>query len=273
MCGQAVRIGLLGLGMMLLWLGGAPAQSLFQPPELAVPVVSRAAPQTNFAAGPVPVIARGDGPLLNQSRELAAPGAGPMLQSRALALGDAAGLASRRAEWARRAGHGFGGFFAPYHAPPARQVRAEAARLAANPPRDFSQETDLMCIAVSIYHESRGQPRWGQAAVASVILTRAANPWRWGRTACEVVIPVQFSYLTPRRGFAPIRNRAAWAEAVEIAAEVLLSGPDPRLGGSDHYHATYVDPRWNRSMDHIAQIGDHIFWRDPRSQTAPLANN
>ncbi|WP_161556122.1 cell wall hydrolase [Mangrovicoccus ximenensis] len=216
-----------------------PAQSLFQPGGFgARPASDGGAPFFSRAAAPI----RASAPV-------------PLIEQRALALADTGGLAARRRNFlAPFSGQG-------YSPPNARAVREEAAWLAANPPRDFSRETDLMCIAVSIYHEARNQPRDGQAAVASVILTRAADPMRWGMTPCSVVVPVQFSYLTPKRGFAPIRDLHSWSLAVEIAAEVLMAGPDPRLKGADHYHATYVDPVWNKHMDLVERIADHLFWR------------
>ena len=129
------------------------------------------------------------------------------------------------------------------------------------PPRSFAGLGALGCIAVSIYHEARDQPAAGQYAVGSVILTRAATPGRWGDSPCAVVQPVQFSYLTPDRRFAPIREHDAWERAVRIAAQVLRDGPAPALKGADHYHTTYVAPVWNRQMDAIGRIADHVFWR------------
>lgn len=143
--------------------------------------------------------------------------------------------------------------------------------LTAHPPADFSDLTALGCIAVSIYHEARNQPAAGQYAVGSVILTRAATPERWGDTPCAVVQPVQFSYLSPDRRFAPITDHRAWAMAVDVAAQVLADGPAPALKGADHYHATYVWPRWNQHMTAIGRIADHVFWRSAaqRSNRAP----
>ncbi len=208
------------------------------------------------ASGSQPLLGGNGAPFLSSaSTPILASAPAAIVEQRALALTDSEGLAARRRHFLDP----FPG--SGYRAPPAREVRAEAAWLALNPPRDFSQETDLACIAVSIYHEARNQPRDGQAAVASVILTRAADPLRWGQTPCTVVVPVQFSYLGRSRGFAPIRDLRAWAKAVEIGAEVLLSGPDPRLHGADHYHATYVDPVWNKEMDLVERIGDHLFWK------------
>lgn len=148
----------------------------------------------------------------------------------------------------------------PARLPPLR-LDAEAAALVAAPPASFAGLGALGCIAVSIYHEARNQPATGQYAVGSVILTRAATPGRWGDTACAVVQPVQFSYLTPDRQFAPITEPEAWALAVRIAAQVLRDGPSPALQGADHYHATYVWPAWNERMTAVGRIADHVFWR------------
>ena len=227
---------------------------------VALAVADRGAAQSLFQVG------QGRAPLIEAARAtpfggatgagLLRQGAAPLVQQSALALTDTAGLASRRSLWL-----GSPPPWSEWHPPDRRTLMREVDYLLDHPPRDFSQETDLVCIAVSIYHEARGQPVDGQAAVASVILNRAMDPERWGNTPCTVVIPVQFSYLTRDRRFAPIRKGKGWTEAVTIAAEVLLSGPDPRLMGADHYHATYVDPKWNRSMDMISRIKDHIFYR------------
>lgn len=239
------RVGVFALGLLACApVGPALAQSLFSSDGQATPL---------FDAGAAPLLAPSRSGLVEAR-------AAPMVEARALALGDAEGLAARRS--ARREARQ--PRLAPWtgYQPPSRaDILREVAALWNNPPKDFSNETDLICIAVSIYHEARNQPRDGQAAVATVILNRAANPDRWGWTPCQVVAPVQFSYLRPDRSFARIRNRRSWNEAVEIAAEKLLSGPDPALYGADHYHATYVDPPWNRSMDWVVRIDDHIFWR------------
>ncbi len=135
----------------------------------------------------------------------------------------------------------------------------------ANLPHTLKGQSDFMCLAVAIYHEARGESREGQAAVASVILQRAAVPNRWGSTACEVVVPVQFSFLRSDRSFAPITDFAAWERAKEVATVAIVEGPDPWLDGADHYHTKNVNPSWNREMPVVAHIGDHIFYADPRS--------
>lgn len=133
-------------------------------------------------------------------------------------------------------------------------------------PHTLVGASDFMCLAVTIYHEARGESLEGQAAVASVILNRAAVPHRWGTTVCDVTVPVQFSYLGRDLSFAPIEDYDAWRTAVSVATVALIEGPDPFLDGADHYHTVNVDPAWNDGMDVIARIGTHIFYADPRSE-------
>ena len=143
---------------------------------------------------------------------------------------------------------------------------AEAGSLVEAPPRTLRNATALTCLAVSIYHEARNQPELGQHAVAAVILRRAEIPHRWEDTVCEVVRPIQFSYLTADLTFAEIDEPAAWREAVAIAVSTLLDGPHPDLAKADHYHRFDIAPAWNETMEVVARVADHVFFRDPRSQ-------
>lgn len=133
------------------------------------------------------------------------------------------------------------------------------------PPASLRNASDLSCIAVAIYHEARDQEDFGQRAVASVILQRAAVPHRWGGTACDNVVPTQFSFLTSHYDYPPIDDMKAWEKAVRFAAHALLEGPMPELKGADHYHTTAVSPPWAPRMARVRLIDDHVFYVDPRS--------
>lgn len=135
-----------------------------------------------------------------------------------------------------------------------------------DPPKTLTNASDLLCIAVAIYHEARSQPLDGQLAVASVILNRARAPDRWGATPCAVVTPVQFSFLGSDGRHPPVRDREAWAIAVEMAREALERGPSPLVGRADHYHTPTVDPEWNEEMRQVIRIDDHIFFVDPATK-------
>ena len=133
------------------------------------------------------------------------------------------------------------------------------------PPDSLRNASDLSCIAVAIYHEARDQEDFGQRAVASVIVQRATIPHRWGDTACDNVVPTQFSFLTSQYDYPPIKDMKAWKKAVRFAASALLEGPMPELKGADHYHATSVSPDWALRMARVRLIDDHVFYVDPRS--------
>ena len=137
------------------------------------------------------------------------------------------------------------------------------------PPASLRNASDLSCIAVAIYHEARDQDEFGQRAVASVILQRAAVPHRWGDTACDNVVPTQFAFLTSRYDYPPIDDMRAWGTGMRFAARALLEGPMPELEGADHYHTTSVSPGWAPAMDRVRRIDDHVFYVDPRS-SSPL---
>jgi spore germination cell wall hydrolase CwlJ-like protein len=130
---------------------------------------------------------------------------------------------------------------------------------------------DRLCLAVAIYHEARGESVDGQRAVASVILQRGIVAGRWGKTPCEVIVPVQFSFLDASGKYDPITEIGAWNTAYNIAAEMMARGPLPELDGADHYHTKAVDPSWNETMHLVDVIDTHLFWRDPDSVTLAVS--
>ena len=154
---------------------------------------------------------------------------------------------------------------APRPATPAEILKGAAIP---QPPPSLRNASELSCIAVAIYHEARDQEEFGQRAVASVILQRTAIPHRWGDSACENVVPTQFSFMTSRYEYPKIEDTASWEKAVRIAAEVLVNGPLPELHGADHYHTTAVSPQWAPKMVRIRSIDDHVFYVDPHSYSA-----
>ncbi|SFP86043.1 cell wall hydrolase [Tranquillimonas alkanivorans] len=144
---------------------------------------------------------------------------------------------------------------------PNETLKHEAEELRNRVPRNLYLEKDLSCLAIAIYHEARGESLFGQLAVGSVILERVKNPERWGNTICDVVRPVQFSFLTSRWNFPRIIDRQAWERSIDVAMAILKIGPLPELEGADHYHATSVSPDWAPKMSRVGRIGEHIFYK------------
>ncbi len=119
------------------------------------------------------------------------------------------------------------------------------------------------CIAVAIYHESRGESLDGQLAVARVIMNRAASgkyPGSWCRVVKQ---PWQFSFVNPRTGHYPAVNEASasWRKAQAIT-RLAISNAVPSVSNDVlWYHADYVAPSWGRRLNRARKIGTHIFYR------------
>ncbi len=134
------------------------------------------------------------------------------------------------------------------------------------PAKVFSKQ-EQRCLAAGIYFEARGEPVAGQAAVAQVILNRVRNP-KYPNTVCGVVYQnkswrnrCQFSFACDGHRDR-IASPAYWKTANEVA-QAVTAGVIwfPEIGSSTHYHATYVNPRWARTMKRMKKIGRHIFYR------------
>ncbi|WP_306119672.1 MULTISPECIES: cell wall hydrolase [unclassified Roseitalea] len=134
------------------------------------------------------------------------------------------------------------------------------------PAKVFSAR-EQKCLAEGIYFEARGEIAKGQAAVAQVILNRVRNP-AFPNSICGVVYQnrhwrnrCQFSFACD--GIRDrITSRYHWQMAKDIAMAVTAGKIWlDEVGSSTHYHATYVNPRWARSMKRLTRIGLHIFYR------------
>ena len=125
---------------------------------------------------------------------------------------------------------------------------------------------DHKCLAVAIYHEARGEPVRGQRAVAQVILNRVDSQY-YPDSVCGVVYQnshwryrCQFTFACDRHSDR-IRDQRSWKVSAMVAEDALAGRHWLRtVGGSTHYHANYVRPRWIRDMVHRDTIGKHIFY-------------
>lgn len=121
----------------------------------------------------------------------------------------------------------------------------------------------VMCLALNVYFEARGEAPRGQNAVAHVTLNRARQR---NMQVCDVVFqPAQFSWTIedPK-----ITDERAWAQALDIAKKAYYRRSKDPTAGANHYHATYVSPRWAASMQKTAAIGLHVFYTDRSTQVA-----
>lgn len=123
----------------------------------------------------------------------------------------------------------------------------------------------LLCMALNLYHESRGENVAGEYAVALVTMNRAHGDTK---QVCPTVLKrKQFSWtnaLVKNKTLVAAgkpRDQIAWRRAV-IIAKIALSGKlYDFTNGSTFYHAKSVRPAWRKSMMLTRVIGQHVFYR------------
>jgi spore germination cell wall hydrolase CwlJ-like protein len=136
----------------------------------------------------------------------------------------------------------------------------------------FTEQDDtqnLICLALNVYFEARGEPVAGQYAVAEVTMNRVASG-RYPDTVCGVVNQKNWDPLRKRYVSAfswteltpmPEPSGEEWERAWEIAEEVYYRRRAPGLDNALLYHARHIKPSWARGRTPVARIGNHVFYR------------
>lgn len=122
------------------------------------------------------------------------------------------------------------------------------------------------CMAAAVLFEA-GDDTLGQRAVAQVVINRARHP-AFPKTICGVVFQgserrtgCQFTFtcdgaLETRRWSGAARDRAY------RTARAALTGAVYRpVGYATHYHTDWVVPYWSSSLDKVAEVNTHLFFR------------
>ncbi len=141
---------------------------------------------------------------------------------------------------------------------------------------EFARARD--CLASAVFYEAGDDPV-GQAAVAQVIINRMRHP-AFPHSICEVVYQgserstgCQFTF-TCDGALSRVPSPAAWKRASETAASFLAGRTYPEVGMATHYHTDWVHPYWSPTLDKIAQVGTHLFfrWRGSWGRKAAFAS-
>ena len=129
-----------------------------------------------------------------------------------------------------------------------------------------SHEDSLRCLTLAVAYEAGNQPREGQEAVAEVVLNRMAHP-AFPKSVCGVVFQgterttgCQFTFTCDGALRRRLSDRSI-AVARRVAADVLDGAAPRHVAGALNYHADYVSPSWAPTLDRVARIGAHIFYR------------
>lgn len=157
------------------------------------------------------------------------------------------------------------------------QVTAVAAPIIVEP--DTAAELDpeqVLCLAMNVYFEARGESLTGKLAVAQVTMNRV-NSSDKPVTVCSVIRENrQFSWykksqvptvvLYSRQGEVIEQNLEAWAQSQMVAVTVMtMKTRDVTQGATHFYNPDKARPKWRKSFPVVAQIGRHLFLRDNTS--------
>jgi spore germination cell wall hydrolase CwlJ-like protein len=126
-------------------------------------------------------------------------------------------------------------------------------------------KAEFDCLAKNIYHEAGVESKEGKFAVAQVTLNRLREG-RWGKDICKVVYAKsQFSWTLYAKKRNEVPKGLLWEQSKAVALAVLDEGMRvPSLESATYYHADYIKtPIWARTVVHIKQVGQHIFYSRP----------
>lgn len=130
-----------------------------------------------------------------------------------------------------------------------------------------SRARALDCMAAAVLYEAGDDPE-GQRSVAQVVINRARHP-AYPKTICGVVFQgserstgCQFTFTCDgalmRRYSPEVWNRARSTALAMLSGEVYRP-----VGLATHYHTDWVHPRWSNSLEKLARVGTHLFFRIP----------
>jgi spore germination cell wall hydrolase CwlJ-like protein len=131
---------------------------------------------------------------------------------------------------------------------------------------DLQRARAIDCMAAAVLYEAGDEPV-GQRAVAQVVINRVRHP-AFPKTICGVVFQgaerttgCQFTFTCDG---ALVRHHwldVQWARAREIATAALTGSVFTPVGYATHYHTDWVVPYWQASLDKIAAVNTHLFFR------------
>jgi hypothetical protein len=129
---------------------------------------------------------------------------------------------------------------------------------------ELARATD--CLATAVLYEA-GDDATGERAVAQVVLNRLRHP-AFPKTVCGVVFEgqdratgCQFSFTCDGALTRWTPSEAGWKRAREIATLALSGAVFRPVGYATHYHTDWVVPYWQSSLDKLARVGTHLFFR------------
>ena len=131
---------------------------------------------------------------------------------------------------------------------------------------DEQRARAIDCLAAAVLYEA-GDDAEGQRAVAQVVINRARHP-AFPKTICGVVFQgserstgCQFTFTCDGALAGHTWPEVYWTRARATAAAALNGAVFKPVGYSTHYHTDWVVPYWQSSLDKVAAVHTHLFFR------------
>jgi N-acetylmuramoyl-L-alanine amidase len=147
------------------------------------------------------------------------------------------------------------------------------APLAASADADDGRQ--IGCLALTIYHEARGESERGKLAVGHVVMNRTRSVL-FPASVCDVVRQgrqqrgrCQFSWWCDGRSDRP-KDQAALRESLRLAEEIYYGCTSDPTAGALWYHSTAVKPAWSKSFGRGKRIDRHVFYRGDLDRPIPV---
>ena len=118
----------------------------------------------------------------------------------------------------------------------------------------------LICLALNVYHEARGEPISDQVATAQAVIVRVRSPL-YPNSICSVVRQrdgehCQFTWVCES---IPNYDARAWLTA-RLIASAVLAGSGHADFSATNYHARRVRPDWAHLTPIGGYGGEHIYY-------------
>ncbi len=112
-------------------------------------------------------------------------------------------------------------------------------------------KSSLLCLALVVHNESKGELELGKHAVGHTVLNRAE---KHNKSICKVVYEPGQYYTKPVN-----KKHESWEDSVSIAKRILNGKIKDPTNGATHFHNHQVKPKWK--LKRTKRIGKHTFYR------------
>jgi len=141
---------------------------------------------------------------------------------------------------------------------------------------DVDEGREISCLALTIYHEARGESQRGKLAVGHVVMNRTRSGL-FPADVCDVVREggqqyhrCQFTWWCDGLSDRP-KDEAALRESLWLAEQIYYGCTRDPTAGALWYHSATVKPSWSKSLGPGKRIDRQVFYRGDPNHPVPIS--